>query len=148
MAKSKARVTFNVKLGTSYALGKVVAGINLAAEDGVNQVVQILSLPPERTGIKHSDEQYGHPMPNRSSAPGEAPAPQTGDLRQGVARTPVDLKGQTVSSNVASRSGHAAKLELGDDEIKPRPYLSRLRDEPARRERLRRVFIIGARRGG
>lgn len=141
MAKSKFRSTVSIPLGRRYALTKVVAGINLASEDGVNQVVAILSLPPERTGIKHED------LPNRSSKPGEAPAPQTGGLRQGVAREPAKLKGKTVSSKIASRSIHAAKLELGTEEFPARPYLRRLRDEEPRRRRLLAVFQIGARRG-
>lgn len=140
MGKSRARVNVNVRLGQSIALDKVVAGVNLAAEDGVNQVISILSLPPERTGIKHED------LPNRSSRPGEAPAPQTGELRQGVAKEPATLKGSTVTAVIASRAGHAAKLELGDETVAPRPYLSRLRDVEARRRRLVEVFKIGARR--
>ena len=140
MAKSKHRSTVNIPLARRYSLAKVKAGVDLASEDAVNQVVAILSLPPERTGIKHAK------LPNRSSKPGESPAPQTGGLRQGVAKTPSKLKGKTVYSQVASRSKHAAKLELGTENFPARPYLRRLLTEEPRRKRLLAVFAIGARR--
>lgn len=141
MAKSRRRSTINIKLGQRYVLRKVVAGVNLAAEEGVNQVVDILSIPPERTGVHYPK------LPNVSSKGGEAPAPQSGLFRQGVAATPAEVKGSTVRAAVASRGNQAAKFELGTEDFEARPHLSPLRDEPQRAKRLAAAFKIGARRG-
>lgn len=140
MAKSRVKSVIRVPLGRSYVLAKVVAGVELAAAEGENQLIDILSIPPQRTGRKHEGN------PNTSSAPGEAPAPQSGELRQGVAHTPARVEGSQVVAQIASRAGHAAELELGSDKIEPRPALGRLMTEPVRRKRLIKAFQIGARR--
>lgn len=139
MAKG-VKSTINLRLGQSYALAKVVAGVDAASEDGLNQLIDILSLPPVRTG-----EQYPG-NPNISSAPGEAPAPQTVDLRQGTGRTPTRVEGSRVTSSVQSRMPYAAALEEGTDNMEPRPSVKRLRTEAPRRKRLLAVFQVRARR--
>ena len=140
MARSRSRSTINIRLGQSYTLRKVVAGVNLATEDGVNQVIDILSMPPTRTGIHYSGN------PNPSAAAGEAPSPQTGQLLQGMAREPVSIKGAVVSSKVANRTIYAERLQNGTENHGPWPFISRLRDEANRARRLLAVFHIGARR--
>jgi hypothetical protein len=140
VAKSRVNSTININLGRRYVLRKVVAGVNLAAEDGANQVVDILGMPPTRSGKHYPGN------PNPSSAPGEAPAPQSGLYRQGVAATPAELKGSTVRATVASRGAQAAALEFGTEKIEPRPHVRLLQTDPVRRKRLLKVFQIGARR--
>lgn len=140
MAKSRSTTRLNLRLGQRYALRKAIAGVNGAAEDAVNQVVDILSIPPTRTGKQYPGN------PNRSSKGGEAPAPQTGAFRQGVARTPAEIKGSTVRATVASKGIQAAKFELGTENFPARPHLSPLRTEDARRKRLIAVFRVIARR--
>ncbi len=144
MAKSRAKTSINLRVGREYSLRKAVAGVDLARRDGENQLIKIYSMPPERTGVHYEGN------PNPSSAPGEAPAPQSGLLRQGVASTPPTLKGQTVSATVASRGAQAAALEFGteDGRIEPRPAVQRLETEEPRRRRLFEIFKIGARRVG
>lgn len=141
MAKSRVRMLTNIRLGQRYALRKAVAGVNGASEDAVNQVVDILSVPPTRTGKQYPGK------PNRSSKGGEAPAPQTGLFRQGVARTPADIRGATVRATIASRGKQAAKFELGTENFPARPHLAPLKTEDARRKRLIAVFRVKARQG-
>jgi len=140
---ARVRTNINVQLGRTYTLQKAIAGVNGATEDALNQYIEILSIPPERTGEHYAGNT------NRSSDPGEAPAPQTqGGLRQTATRTPAEVTGSTVSARVGSPKEYAAALELGTDNIEPRPALGRLRTEAPRRERLVRVFQIVAARVG
>jgi len=118
-----------------------VAGVDLARQEGENQLIDIYSLPPVRSGVHYEGN------PNVSSKPGEAPAPQTGELRQGVASTPPVIRGLTrVLAFVASRSKKAEALESGTDKIEPRPAVKRLETEKPRLARLIAAFKIGARR--
>jgi len=61
-------------------------------------------------------------LPRRSSAPGEAPATQSGDLEASYATVPVD----SAQVNVESDVEYAAELELGsiDGTVAPRPALA------------------------
>lgn len=140
MAKSKSRSTINIRLGTRVALAKARAGVELAAQEGEKIVIERLRIPPERTGVHYSGQK------NVSAAEGEAPAPQTGQLIQGTAHEPAQLKGKTVSAKIASRTGYAAAQELGTDRMPEHPFLSPLRDNPEEAKRLKAAFIIGAKR--
>lgn len=140
MGKSRAKVSINVALGRRYVLSKVVAGVKLAAQEGENMLIDTLSLPPTRTGKHYKGN------PNKSSAPGEPPAPQSGVYRQGVVHTPPEIRGQTVRASVGSRGAQARKLEFGDEHVQPRPHVSLLRDDPQKRARLLAAFKIGAER--
>ena len=141
MAKSRAKVHINIRLGESVFLRKIVSGVNLAREEAENQLIDMLTIPPRRSGRHYAGN------PNTSSAPGESPAPQTGGLLQGVGSTPPQVISKTrVAAVVASRSRHSADLELGTDKIEPRPHVSRLRDEKPRLSRIERAFKIGAQR--
>lgn len=138
--RSTTRSTINLRLGQRYALNKVVAGVQAATEDGLNQVLDILSIPPERTGVQYPS------LPNVSSAAGEAPAPQSTDLFGGTSLEPARVEGSRVIGKVASRMPYALALEEGTDNIEPRPFVGRLRTEPERRRRLLAIFTIRARR--
>lgn len=140
MGKVRSKSKINITVGKSFVLQKVVNGVNAAAQEGENAVIDMYSLPPERTGKKYSS------LPNRSSAPGESPAPQSGQTRQGVAHVPARIIGGFVRAVVSSRSKLAVMLELGTEKMEPRPTVSKLRDDPVLRKRLLKAFARGARR--
>ena len=84
-------------------------------------------LAGERHGRKHER------LPNRSSAPGEPPATQLGDLREYWNERPPIRQGNGHFARFISRieSGkeneeYAALLEKGTSNIEPRPYVERI----------------------
>lgn len=63
-------------------------------------------------------------LPNRSSAPGDTPAHQFGDLRRGLqVRKRTSVKGGTYAFR--STAAHAHDLEYGHFKAAPRPYMRR-----------------------
>lgn len=76
-----------------------------------------------RSGVK-----YPH-LPNRSSAPGEPPAFQSGRLRNSIAvtkeATPNDLTADTGPriESFRGRAYYPAFLEFGTRRMRPRPYM-------------------------
>lgn len=79
-----------------------------------------------------------HPIEHTASAPGEAPAVDTGNLMNSVSHT---MTGTTVGE-VAVGAEYGAFLELGTSRMAPRPYLGPATDKvkPAFERALGQVF--------
>ena len=56
---------------------------------------------------------------HQASAPGEAPAADTGDLHGAVTTVPIS----DVRFEVEANAAHAAPLELGTENMEPRPFM-------------------------
>ncbi len=62
-----------------------------------------------------------HPTRNhQASAPGEAPASDTGELRQGII---VVMDADGMGASVISRAKYSAALEFGTIDMAPRPFM-------------------------
>lgn len=113
------------------AMTGVLNGAEMVREEAIRSMVA-----EEKTGRKYPS------LPNRSSAPGEAPARQSGRLVAGIdIRTePADLK-----AVVNAGTAYAAALEFGTEKIAPRPFmrpaLAKMKDDIEREIRAR---IAGA----
>lgn len=70
-------------------------------------------MDPPKTGKHHRG------LPNRSSAPGESPATQSGRLQQSGS-TRYDEP--TLTGTAAWTTDYAMPLEVGTEHIEPRPY--------------------------
>ena len=140
MARVKSQ--FKVELGIALA-GKVARdGIQAAVLDGEAQLIDILSVPPARSGRVYKRKGG---RSHQASAPGEAPAVDSGDLLQSVASI-VQREGRDVVGRVGPSSLHAVVTQLGTEKMAPRPHTSRLADEKPRRDRLFAAFVKGAKR--
>lgn len=62
----------------------------------------------------------GERPPHQASAPGEAPASDSGRLVQSIVTSFDQTK---IVGTVAATAAHAADLEMGNEKIAPRPYL-------------------------
>lgn len=90
-----------------------------------------------RTG---TGRQYGK---HRASAPGEPPAPDTGNLRANTnADTNLQEDGTDLVGRIVANSAQAEALEKGTERIAARPFLGRL--ETDHRNDLLRAFVEGA----
>lgn len=121
MAKSK--VTFNIPLAEKVAMDAASRGVRAATLEAKRLLqVDILSSDPPRTGLTYS---RGKTAVHRASAPGEAPAPDTGQLR---AMTQVEFakNEKAVQGKVVNNLEKAAKLELGTEKMAARPFMSLL----------------------
>lgn len=120
---AKPKVTFNIPLAQKVAMDAAKRGVRAATLEGERIVqVDILSSFPPRTGREYP---RGKDRVHIASAPGEAPAPDKGQLR---AMTSVEFHhSETVAhGQIVNNLDKAAPLQLGTDKIAPRPWLSRL----------------------
>lgn len=62
-------------------------------------------------------------LPNRSSAPGETPAPQSGNLRQDWNDETL-IEGNRVTSRLKSNVKYAGRLEDGTKKMAKRPFVN------------------------
>jgi len=62
-------------------------------------------------------------LPNRSSAPGESPVSQSGDLASSVTVAPDAGAAGQVAADAIVTEEYGQKLELGSGRILPRPFL-------------------------
>ena len=65
-------------------------------------------------------------LPNRSSAPGETPAPQSGNLRQDWNDETL-IEGNTVTSRLKSNFKYAGWLEDGTKKMANRPFVNAIK---------------------
>lgn len=128
-----AQVTINLAALEGLADQKAEAGIRKAALQGEARMKVILSQPGTgRTYGKHT-----------ASAPGEPPAPDTGQLRNATqADTQVRREGQDLVGRIVANSAQAEALEKGTERMAARPFLTLLATDYA--DELRDAFIQGA----
>lgn len=60
---------------------------------------------------------------HRASAPGEAPAPDTGRMVGATFATPVERIAGGLRSQVVVNTEYAAGLEMGTEKVAPRPFI-------------------------
>lgn len=129
-----ATVTINLSALESIATAKAVKGIQRAAQQGEARVKVILSQPG-------SGRIYGK---HRASAPGEPPAPDTGQLRAATqADTQVREFGSDLVGRIVANKEYALPLAKGTERMAARPYFDQLVTDHA--DELRQAFIQGAR---
>jgi HK97 gp10 family phage protein len=103
---------------------KLARGLNARAEALRAEIFNLVEQSsPTRSGIQYPD------LPNRSSAPGEPPAYQSGRLAESIAvlsrATPAELV-STVGPRpqaFTSRAPYPVFLEFGTRRMKPRPFM-------------------------
>ncbi len=84
--------------------------------DNIQAEARRLIREPPKTGIKHPS------LPNQSSAPGEAPANQTGKLMRGIVKQKFKSRGIEFV-RVVSNAAYSAWLEFGTRNMLARPFL-------------------------
>lgn len=118
----------------SMADDRAVRGIQSAALRG-EAILKADLLSRPGTG-----ELYGK---HRASAPGEPPAPDTGELRNKTqADEHVRRDGDDLVGRIVANSEKAAALEKGTERMAARPFLSRLKSDHS--DDLRQAFVTGA----
>lgn len=128
-----ARVTINLAQLEGIAEAKAEAGIRRAALQGEARMKAILSQPG-------SGKTYGK---HTASAPGEPPAPDTGQLRAATqADTNVRREGSDLVGRVVANKEYALALEKGTERMAARPFMSLLATD--HKDELRTAFIEGA----
>ena len=90
-------------------------GLTIAGNDVRNEILRRI-LATTKTGRIYRRRSGEH----RASAPGEAPASDTGTLVRGIA---VTVNPQTLSVRINSGAAHSLYLEFGTPTIEPRPHL-------------------------
>jgi hypothetical protein len=102
VAKLESKFKEGIKLGAYFAGSSVVQEARSLLDSG------------SRTGTKYSN------LPNRSSAPGENPRTQSGELAKSVYFD----AGSVHEFRVGAKAKHAKYLEFGTKHIKARPHPS------------------------
>ena len=134
MASSKVTYEVNIPLAEQYVEAQVVRGMRALLLEGDRILADILSQPG--TGRAYSRGSVVHV----ASAPGQPPAPDTGQLRNSR-DTEVLFTPEGVLGVISVNADHAAPLQLGTDTIAPRPFINRVFDH---RDRLFAAFKVGA----
>lgn len=117
MARPRSKVKFDI--------GKVTAHYRSQVADNMQRAVFFLqqrSIDSLRSGDKTGRIYKRGSVEHRASAPGEAPATDTGRL-QGAITTGVLTFPLKVIGKVIAQTVYAGPLELGTKRIKPRPFL-------------------------
>jgi len=121
---ARAKVTFDIPLAQKVAMNAASRGVRAATLEAKRILqVDILSSDPPRSGRDYPRGKNG--LMHRASAPGEAPAPDTGQLRA-LTSTEFSTNGTVAIGRVVNNLDKAAKLELGTEKIAPRPFMSKL----------------------
>ncbi|WP_404415537.1 hypothetical protein [Brevundimonas vesicularis] len=82
---------------------------------------------------------------HQASAPGQPPAPDTGELRNKTAADPqIRRDGDDLVGRIVSNTEKSSALELGTERMAARPFLGPLGTD--HRTELQRAFIEGAKR--
>ena len=133
-----ATVTINLAALERIAEEKAVKGIQRAALAG--EAITKANLSRPGTGRVYP---RGNAKTHQASAPGEPPAPDSGELRRMTqADTQVRREGSDVVGRVVANVDYAHALEVGTERIAPRPFLGLLATDHA--NDLRQAFIEGA----
>lgn len=91
------------------AMAGVINGANMVQEEAIRTMTQ-----DAKTGKHYRGN------PNRSSAPGESPARQTGRLIGGI---DVFAEPARLAARVNASTSYAAGLEFGTEKVAPRPFM-------------------------
>lgn len=83
-----------------------------------NAELEVLSKPGH--GRKYKS------LPNRSSSPGETPAPQSGELRQNWDDETI-IAGDRVTSRIKSNVKYSEYLEGGTKKMSKRPFINKIK---------------------
>lgn len=108
-------VNFDASTITAAVRQAAMRGVVRGTESVRNEAISLVQNPPKtgrayrRRGIEH-----------QASAPGEAPASDTGRL-VGSIRTSYDQ--EELSGTVTASTDYAAHLEYGTQKMEPRPFL-------------------------
>ncbi len=96
-----------------------------AARKAMNQVILALEgyIKVKLTGKRSGRIYRRGKRIHQASAPGEAPAVDTGFLRTSIAAFNVKREGDDVIGQVAAHAKYAIYLEKGTRKMKPRPFL-------------------------
>lgn len=107
---------------------RIVGDINHEMRSKATRAVNILQNKAfEILGKDGHGRQYGH---HRASTPGEAPAPNTGNLRRNWRKQILveqHLHGVRITCRIKSDMPYSEYLEKGTRNIAPRPYKERIR---------------------
>jgi hypothetical protein len=116
-----ARVTVQIDLSLADGLSQaaVERGVRAATIDAKGLLVDILSQPGRGRAYTRGT------VTHVASAPGAAPAPDTGRLRNST-QGEVFAASDGALGIVSVNTEYAAALELGTEKIAPRPFISRL----------------------
>lgn len=148
MARRPVKVFINKRVAKGITREVARAGIEYAALQAENELVDILSVPPRRTGRIYPRGRNGtHQASSEIGGElggGEAPAPDTGELRQSVKSYPEEF-GDSFRAIVGTPLERGALLQQGTENIKPRPWISLLATEE-RWSRILKAFRVGVRR--
>lgn len=129
-----AKVTIDLAALDRITEAKAVRGVQTAALRG-EAILKADLLSRPGTGRLYGKHQ--------ASAPGEPPAPDTGDLRRKTqADQKVEVTADAVTGRIVANTEYALALEKGTERMAARPYLSTLRDEHG--DDLRAAFVAGA----
>ncbi len=148
MARQQIKVFVNRRVAKGITREVARTGLEYAALQAENELIDILNVPPPRTG-----RIYPRPggTSHRASAPtggemggGEAPANDSGQLWQSI-KSYVDEFGDSFRAVVGTPLNYGAWLQTGTDRIKPRPWITLLNNEK-RWGRVLRAFRVGVRR--
>lgn len=114
----------------TYSRERAIKYVQRGSIQAANELKRILG--PEggaRTGTVYLKGKNGN-IRHQASAPGEAPASDSGRLRQSAAPETVRVAGTKVTGGAGVSTPYARRLELGDEHVKPRPFISRLNQAP------------------
>ena len=131
------RTTFNIA-GFQSLTRQVAIDVVRRGQTAAQRELQEILGPQfgARTGRVY---ERGNGTAHRASAPGQAPAVDTGRLRQSALAHPIQIEGNKVIGAVGVATPYALSLEIGTERIEPRPFVSRLSNEPQRSERIQRI---------
>ncbi len=106
---------------------QIVQGLNKEANSRARRVVNVLrNAALDVLGQKGHGRKYGK---HTASAPGEAPAPNTGNLRRNWRQYVLGeetLKGIKITARIKSDVPYASILEKGTRRMRPRPFSDRI----------------------
>lgn len=137
------KTKININLARDVAMKAAEKGVRAATLEAkrITQVDILSSFPP-RTGRTYK---RGKTKTHTASAPGESPAPDTGQLRALIG-TSFERNGTIARGVLYSNLQKGADLELGTDKVAPRPWISRLLTSEFR-DRIKGAFVRASRQG-
>lgn len=126
MATTRATINIDLAIAEQLSQDAVERGVRAATLETKNLVINELSQ--RGTGRAYKRGQKVHV----ASAPGNPPAPDTGRLRGSTQSEVMSTQNGAVGI-VSVNTEYAAALELGTERIAPRPFISTVAREGAKR---------------